>query len=106
MHAGSTNLERQTDNDNEPDSDLQRLWARDTEDLGTFEAVHFISKNILSCRSLGPLVIIVHPKHVGLYSLSDYITMITIWLCCIDQVMLIGHICLVSLEMTISTQYS
>ena len=46
MHAGSTNLERQTDNDNEPDSDLQRLWARDTEDLGTFEAVHFISKKI------------------------------------------------------------
>ena len=36
-------LERQTDNDNEPDLDLQRLSDRDTEDLGTLEVFHFIS---------------------------------------------------------------
>ena len=33
-------LEPQTDNDNEPDSVLQRLWARDTEDLGALEVFH------------------------------------------------------------------
>ena len=27
------------DNDNEPDSDLQRLWAWDTDDLGTLEVI-------------------------------------------------------------------
>ena len=43
-HAGSIyELKRQTDNDNESDSDLQRLWARDTEDLGALEDFHFIS---------------------------------------------------------------
>ena len=34
-------LERQTDNDNESDSDLQRLLARDTEDLGAIEVFYF-----------------------------------------------------------------
>ena len=43
-------LERQTDNDNEPDSDLQRLWARDSKDLGAlkvFYFIHFISFHYL-----------------------------------------------------------
>ena len=40
-HARSTNLELQTDNNNEPDSDLQRLWARDTKDLGVLEVFYF-----------------------------------------------------------------
>ena len=35
-------LERQTDNDNEPDSDLQRLGARDTDDSGVLEVYHYI----------------------------------------------------------------
>ena len=30
------------DDDNEPDSDLQRLWARDTEDLGAIKKYIFI----------------------------------------------------------------
>ena len=35
-------VERQTDNDNEPDSDFQRLWARDTDNLGALEDFYFI----------------------------------------------------------------
>ena len=31
------------DNGNEPDPDLQRFWARYTEDLGEFEVFLFIS---------------------------------------------------------------
>ena len=27
----------------EPDSDLQRLWARDTADLGALDVFHFIT---------------------------------------------------------------
>ena len=35
-------LERLTDNDNEPELDLQRLWAGDTVDLGALEVCHII----------------------------------------------------------------
>ena len=36
-------MERQTDNDKEPDSDLQRLWAWDTEDFGALEVFFHLS---------------------------------------------------------------
>ena len=41
-------LERQTDNDNEPDADIERLWDRDTEDLGALEVFHFISFHMVA----------------------------------------------------------
>ena len=31
------------ENHNEPDSDLQRLWARNTEDLDALEVFYFIT---------------------------------------------------------------
>ena len=42
-HAGSTNWNVKRTMVIEPDSDLQSLWARDTEDLGALEVFHFIS---------------------------------------------------------------
>ena len=41
-------LEQQTDNDSELDSDLQRLGARDTGDLGALIFFHFISFYLIS----------------------------------------------------------
>ena len=51
-------LERQTDNDNEPDSDLQRLWARDTEDLGAIVVIlfHFIAPFSITPLSVTPII--------------------------------------------------
>ena len=42
-HAGSTNWNVKRTMIIEPDSDLQRFWARDTEDLGALEVFYFIS---------------------------------------------------------------
>ena len=47
-HAGSTNWNVKRTMIIEPDSDLQRHWARDTEDLGALEVFHFISIHFIS----------------------------------------------------------
>ena len=41
-YAGSTNWNVKRTMIIEPDSDLQRLWARDTDDLGALEVFHSI----------------------------------------------------------------
>ena len=48
--------------DNIPDSDLQRLWARDTEDLGVFKVFSFIHSS-LSWDSVNTLHILTWQNH-------------------------------------------